>query len=423
MVSYYQNAHAKASSRLAPDTHRLLVKSLVIEKHASRLTAPKAHAIGPRSFDILRQGGFDITGIRKLGTPRESGRWVNFVTTLAGETMGRLPYERMDVDVLDQTPEMFHNVPQPAVEQVFAQTLEGFAEIRKNHSFVSCTQDESGPECIVEDRATGELYAILPRYIIACDGAKSKVRQYLGIESDGEGADLSLMTIEIDADLRPVVQDQLAILYWIINPEAHGTIIGYDLSKKQVMTCNFDPNTYPIEAWDEPLCRKLIDAALGTEISYTIRSFRPWILKRQVARTYQEGNVFLSGDAAHSFPPSAGIGLNSGIGDVHNLCWKIAAVLHGWADEALLATYSSERRHIAEINSIQSVKNGQRIYSLVKDLSFPTWTPELAWDRLRKALKDPTERQAMLKRIQERAENFDNVSLLLCSRLYSQIGY
>jgi 2-polyprenyl-6-methoxyphenol hydroxylase-like FAD-dependent oxidoreductase len=382
---------------------------LIIERHGTRLTAPKAHAVGPRSFDILRQYGFDVPRIRREGTPRESGRWVNFVTTLAGEKLGELPYERMDVEVLDDTPEIFHNVPQPVVEEIIAETLKGSVEIRKNHSFVSCIEDKNGVRCTVEDRTTGEMYQIKSRFAIACDGAKSKVRHCLGIENDGEDADVALMTIEIDADLRPVVKDKMAILYWIINPEAHGTIIGYDLSKKQVLTCNFNPQTHPLESWDETLCRKIVDSAFGAEVPYSIKSFRPWIMRRQVAKTYRQGNIFLAGDAAHSFPPSAGIGLNSAIGDVHNLCWKIAAVSQCWASEDLLSTYDWERRRIAEVNSIQSVKNGQKIYGLIKELSFSSSSPEEGWESLRNSLQDATQRQAMLKRIQERSENFDNV--------------
>lgn len=316
----------------------------------------------------------------------------------------------MDSDVLNDTPEMFHNVPQPVVEHIIAETLAGSVDIRKNLSYVSCKQDSSGVISMVQDRTTGEHCQIKSRFLIACDGAKSTVRSSLGIENDGEKADLTLMTIEIDADLRPVVKDKQAILYWVINPEAHGTIIGYDLSKKQVMTVNFDPKVHLLASWDEARCRRMIDSALGTQIPYSIKSFRPWILKRQVAKTYQKGNAFLAGDAAHSFPPSAGIGLNSAIGDVHNLCWKIAAVFHGWASDTVLATYNGERHRIAEVNSIQSVKNGQKIYALINELSFAGSTVESAWASLHKSLHDATLRENMLKRIQERSENFDNVS-------------
>lgn len=316
----------------------------------------------------------------------------------------------MDVDVLEDTPEMFHNVPQPAVEQIIADTIHGKVEIRKNHTFVSCIEDDSGVQCTVEDRASGALYTIRSRFLVACDGAKSKVRQHLGIESDGEDSELALMTIEIDADLRTLVKDKPAILFWVVNPEAHGTIIGYDLSKKQVMTTQFDPKTHPPDTWNEAHCRKLIDSALGSEIQYSIRSYRPWIMKRQVANAYRRGNIFLAGDAAHSFPPSAGIGLNSAIGDVHNICWKLAALSHGWGGDKLAASYEMERRRIAVINSMQSVSNGKKIYGLIKQLSAPGSSPQDSWTHLRQSLGDPEQRRVMLESINQRAENFDNVS-------------
>lgn len=317
----------------------------------------------------------------------------------------------MDVDVLDETPEMFHNIPQPAFEQIVADSVSNRVTIRKNHSFVSCTEDEMGVLCKVEDRKTGQVYLIRSKFMIACDGAKSKVRQCLGIECDGEDSDLSLMTIEIDADLRPVVKGKQAILYWIVNPEAHGTIIAYDLASKQVMTCAFDNVLDPVSSWNEARCRRIVDAALGCDVQYTVKSFRPWILRRQVAKHYNQGRIFLAGDAAHSFPPSAGIGLNSAIGDVHNLCWKIAGLSHAWAGQRLLSTYETERRQIAVINSVQSVANGRHIYTLMKELAFPGRSPEEGWQLLRAALADPIEKKSMLDKINQRWENFDNVSV------------
>lgn len=75
-----------------------------------------------------------------------------------------------------------------------------------------------------------------------------------------------------------------------------------------------------------------------------------------------------AGDAAHSFPLTGGLGLNSGLGDVHNLAYKLAAVHHGSAKDATLDTYDAERGQIALVNSQQSVKNGKKIFGLLKAL-------------------------------------------------------
>lgn len=83
-----------------------IVKSLLIEKYPQRLAAPKAHALNPRTLEICRQFGLDTKKIRQLGTQRADAYWVNFVTSLSGEQIGVLPYERMDAAVLDDTPEV-----------------------------------------------------------------------------------------------------------------------------------------------------------------------------------------------------------------------------------------------------------------------------------------------------------------------------
>jgi len=80
------------------------VRCTMIEGYAQRLAAPKAHALSPRTLEICRQFHLDTHKIRQLGTPRADAYWVNFVTNLSGEKVGKLPYERMDVDVLDDTP-------------------------------------------------------------------------------------------------------------------------------------------------------------------------------------------------------------------------------------------------------------------------------------------------------------------------------
>jgi 2-polyprenyl-6-methoxyphenol hydroxylase-like FAD-dependent oxidoreductase len=80
------------------------VKSILIERYSQRLDAPKAHALSPRSLELCRQFGIDVNVIRKLGPKRDDAYWVNFVTNLSGIHVGSLPYERMDAEVLVDTP-------------------------------------------------------------------------------------------------------------------------------------------------------------------------------------------------------------------------------------------------------------------------------------------------------------------------------
>lgn len=167
---------------------RLGIRNLVIEKYPKRLAAPKAHALNPRSLEICRQFGLDMNRIRSLGTQRDDAFWVNFSTTLREKYFGRLPYERMDVDVLEDTPEMIHNIPQPHFEQYLWEELsrQTNVEIVKGVSFESLEQTSEAVISTVRGRMTGQSDRIRSKYVIGCDGAKSRVRNSIGIDIDGE---------------------------------------------------------------------------------------------------------------------------------------------------------------------------------------------------------------------------------------------
>ena len=88
----------------------------------------------------------------------------------------------------------------------------------------------------------------------------------------------------------------------------------------------------------------LIREALGPgagDVPIEVLGVMPWTMRAQVADVYRAGDALLAGDAAHRFPPTGGLGLNTGMQDAHNLAWKLAAVLDGWAADALLDTYGA----------------------------------------------------------------------------------
>ncbi|KIW65494.1 hypothetical protein PV04_07751 [Phialophora macrospora] len=309
---------------------------------------------------------------------------------------------------------MILNIPQPAFEKFATDVLvkDPNVDIRKGVSFASLEQDIDGVTTIVEERATGVRFQIRSRYLIACDGTKSKVRTFLGIESDGEDSYETMMTIHFNADLRPIVGERVGMLHWIMDPLASGFIIAYDLSGNAVLISNFDANLYPVESWNQELCRKVVVSALGVDVPFDILSYRPWLLSRRVARSYRRRNVFLAGDAAHSFPPTGGLGLNSGLADVHNLAYKIAFVLKRQAGDSLLDTYETERRPVAIVNSMQSVKNGKQIFALLKTLGIGE-DLVAARTNLYANIKDPEKMKAIELGVEEQREHFDNLELHL----------
>lgn len=102
-----------------------------------------------------------------------------------------------------------------------------------------------------------------------------------------------MMSIHFSANLRPVVGHRVGMLYWIMDPIAAGFIIGYDLGETQVHISEVDTAEYPVESWTEEMCRAKVRAAIGQDVSFDILSFRPWVFRRQIAKTFQEGNILL----------------------------------------------------------------------------------------------------------------------------------
>lgn len=103
-----------------------------------------------------------------------------------------------------------------------------------------------------------------------------------------------------------------------------------------------------IERDDTALLSAIYQAVGDSSIPVDIITTGRWELTALVADTFQSGRIFLAGDAAHTLPPNrGGYGANTGIHDVHNLAWKLAAVLGGRSSSGLLDTYDAERRPVA----------------------------------------------------------------------------
>ena len=339
---------------------RLGVESLVVERRVGPHRAPQAHVVNPRTLEILRAAGVDVERLRALATPREDGGHVSWVTTLAGEELGRLPYERQGDDVLAFTPTPLLNLSQHLLEPVLLDSLReaGRGEVRYRHECAGFEQDDAGVTARVRDLATGELFEVRSRWLVAADGAGSRIRKALGIEMNGPDRIQSFLMIHFRANLRPLVADRPAILYWTLDPEAPGAFVAHRIDRTWVFMHPFDPETEAAEQLSKDACAAIVRRAIGCDdVELEVLDAGPWTMTAQVAERYREGHVFLAGDAAHRFPPAGGMGMNTGIQDAHNLVWKLVAVDRGKAAPALLDTYEAERLPVAQRNADQSFTN------------------------------------------------------------------
>jgi 2-polyprenyl-6-methoxyphenol hydroxylase-like FAD-dependent oxidoreductase len=390
------------------------IPALIVEKHAKRLDAPKAHALNPRSLEICAAAGLPMDRIHGAATPTHEGMHVRMVENVAKGDIGSLPYERQDQAVRELTPWPLINIAQPRLEEIVeasVMSLPGI-EIRRGLEWLSCEQPGDIVVSKLRDRDTGQELELRSRYLIGADGAGSNVRDGLGIPMDGpEGLQTNMM-IHFEANLRSFVGDRPAILYFLFGPGPNGVLIAYDVGKTWVLMspCKSDDT---LESFTPDLCRELIGAALGAPIpDLKIVGVGRWVMSAQVARAYRSGNVFLAGDAGHRFPPTGGLGLNTGVADIDNLCWKIAAVEKGWAGPAILESYEAERRAVAQTNMQQSLVNAMRMLSVFGALGYAPGAPCDPADFLRRLI-DPDSRAAVNAAIAEQKDHFDSLRLQL----------
>lgn len=391
------------------------LSSVVIDKRVARHGAPKAHALNPRSLEICRAIGMDVDAMRRASTPAEDGGWVRFMTTLDGEEIGVLPYERQDEAVREVTPTPLMNLAQPDFE-AFLDTLakqSPLIRIENGSEWVGFNEEADAVTSEVRDIAGRTSSRITSRYLIGADGAGSSVRSALAIQMDGESRAQDFITIHFAANLRHLVKDRPGILYWIMKPPHTGVLIAYDIDSNWVLLYPYDASTTSRDSFTTEACLGILRAIVGPgDTPIEIKHILPWVMNSEVATRYREGRAFLVGDAAHRFPPMGGLGLNTGLQDAHNLVWKIAALERGAAGTALLDSYEAERRTVALTNAAQSLKNAKRILNLQAALGTDGSDAHGARN-LTARLHDPSAHAEIQASIEDQREHFDSLALQL----------
>lgn len=338
---------------------RFGIDCMVVERSPTVTNHPKARGLNPRTMEIFRVWGIDEP-IRAGGLGREADV-VHWCESLSGPILGSTHPEGA---VSGPSPKSM--VAQNVIEDCLVAALSDtrHVEMHRLTEMLSLEQDETGATARLRDLATGEEADIRAQYVIACDGASSGIRRNLGIAMDGPPELARYANHYFSADLSefPHLRGALAVL--VVPPEPDAPIM-------QLLGANPDCNRFLYmqkldgEA-DQPISeealRTLFRAQWGLpDLAIERISVLVWRMSAQVASRFRDGRVFLAGDAAHRFPPTGGMGLNSGVQDVHNLAWKLAFVLKGQAEPAILDTYETERRPIAVSNTNWSAGNFDRL--------------------------------------------------------------
>ncbi len=384
----------------------------IIETHDGPQRAPAAHVVNARTFEVWRQAGIDVDALLTLAKDPADAGAVHWVTRLGGDVLGSLPFERQGDDVLAVTPTPLRNLSQHRLEPYLRDELAAIGvPVRYAHEWRGATQDAGAVHSVVRSRAADTT--ITSRWLLACDGAGSPVRRSVGIEPVGPRALQSFLMVHLDADFRALVGDARGVLYWVCDPASGGAFVAHDLDREWVYMYPFDPATDPPESFTPARAEALARAAIDDpDVELSVRGCATWVMTAQVAERYRAGRILLVGDAAHRFPPTGGLGLNTGVQDAHNLLWKLAAVQRGDADDALVDTYESERRPVARRNADVSLANAMKMIGVPIALGADP-DVAVATANMKSVLGNVDGRRAVADAIADQATHFDMLGLQL----------
>ncbi|GAP36180.1 FAD-dependent oxidoreductase [Piscinibacter sakaiensis] len=232
----------------------------------------------------------------------------------------------------------------------------GRARVHWGQQVCAAAQDDQGVE--VTARTAGGERVWRGDWLVGADGARSGVRQALGLAFDGITWPERFVAVNLHYDF---AAHGYARANFVVDPDDWAIIPVLDQRSGWRVTYGEDaalPEAGVLERLPGRLARLLPDPAQ----SYRIDRVAPYRVHQRSAPSYRVGRVLLAGDAAHITNPCGGLGLTSGLLDAAHLGDALAAVVRGAAPDRVLDDYAAERRRIfLEFTSPTASENKRRL--------------------------------------------------------------
>ncbi len=339
------------------------IHTLVLEHNIGLSDCPKAISIDDEGLRICQALGL-IEEIVKHVVLAIEAHYVSAQHFLAKVS----PTSRRNGYPLIST---FH---QPTFEATLLQGLDRFpcVEVRFQHTVETFVQDEEKVTLTVST-PDGTRSILHCDYLLACDGGKSPIRHALGILMYQP----KLLPTWQRQDRSKADEGQRWLVVDTVNDDDTSTAATFFCEHKRPAVTVPAPQharrwefmLLPGEHEEDLLADETIHAlirqarAFHPQMCSNIQHSEPHIVRKTIyafrsviAQRFIQGRVFLLGDAAHLMPPFGGQGMNSGLRDAHNLCWKLQRVLQGQVSPGLLETYHTERYpHVKEMLLFSSI--------------------------------------------------------------------
>lgn len=344
------------------------IRSLLVDVKSSTAFNPQANATQARTMEHFRRLGFS-NKVRALGLPPDHPTDIAYFTRYAKHELARLrlPTAAEAVEKIKtmtgswSAAELPHRVSQKFVEAVMREQAQRWPsnDVRYGWTLVDFEDTSEGIRAVVQPVGDGALLQVNARYLVGADGSRSLVRRRLGIEWGGEtGFQREFMGGKMFAlylrspQFLSVLSHPKAWMYVAVNAQRRSFMASVDGVTEYAFHAALRPGEDP-DRWIEDDARRIFAEAVGVDVPIEILSMGTWLAGHAlVAQRFQRGHVFIAGDAAHLFTPTGGLGYNTAVEDAVNLSWKLAAVLRGQAPATLLDSYETERKPLAERNTL-----------------------------------------------------------------------
>jgi 3-(3-hydroxy-phenyl)propionate hydroxylase len=274
---------------------------------------------------------------------------------------GRVFFRDREAYHFDLLPESGHEYPafvnlqQYYAEQWLVEACEasGLVDLRWKSRVTGIENRSDGALLQVETPAGA--YALHAQWLLAADGARSPLRQALGLAFTGQVfRDRFLI-----ADVRMQAQFPTERWFWFDPPFHPGQSVLLHKQPDDIWRIDFqlgwdaDPE---VERQPERVQAR-VAAMLGAGVPFELEWLSVYSFRCRRMERFRHGRTLFLGDAAHQVSPFGARGGNGGVQDADNLCWKLAAVLRGEAPETLLDSYDAERIPAADENIVNSTRS------------------------------------------------------------------
>ena len=353
----------------ALELSRFGVPSILVEKHESTSWHPKTRNFNTRTMEIARGWGMGTyRRLRSIDCPPGWKSPIRFLENACGQEYGQIDSKGFQGPGPDISPAEPTMTSQDRIEEIMLQALRssGLVDLRFSTEAVRLIKgSEDGDnevELEIRNRITDETETVTGCAMVAADGAASPMRAALGLQLEGQKAVKQLVNCYFRADIESYIGERKGVLLFVNNENATGVLQPLDANGRWLSQVNVEPHEFSLEYFTKERAADWVRAAAGVpDLEVEVLSLGLWELNATTVDHFTKGRALVCGDAAHQFPPTGGLGVNTGLQGMHNAMWKLALFARGTAGWDLVKTYHDERRPVSQQIVMQSFVNASNV--------------------------------------------------------------